>query len=128
MKVIYDSQQDVLHILLQDAPIDKTESTLSGMKINYDSQGNTVTLEITNASEKVTNPFSIEYIVESPQKEAKTASKTSSQLTISQRRDFLKLPIAERRRILAQQANKLAEHYQKDTEWQEWSVGDIIEY
>ena len=128
MKIVYDSQQDVLRILLQDVPIERTESTLSGMKINYDSQGNTVTLEISNASEKVANPFTVEYTVELPQKQLKSVTETSSQLTVSQRRDFLKLPIAERRRILAQQAVELSDHYQKDTEWREWSVGDIIEY
>ena len=63
-----------------------------------------------------------------PQKQLKSVTETSSQLTLSQRRDFLKLPITERRRILAQQAVELSEHYQKDTEWREWVVGDIIEY
>ena len=60
----------------------------------------------------------------------KSASETSSKLTLSQRRDFLKLPIAERRRILAQQAAELelTKHYRKDAEWQELSVGDITEY
>lgn len=62
-----------------------------------------------------------------PQKQLKSVTETPSQLTISQRRDFLKLPIAERRRILAQQAAELSEHYQKYTEWREWVVGDIIE-
>lgn len=128
MKIVYDSQSDVLSILLQDAPIDNTESTLSGMKIDYDSQGNAIKLEISNASDKVTNPFAVEYTVELSQKELKFIPKDQSQLTLSERRDFLKLPIAERRRILAQQAAELTAHYQQNTEWQEWSVGEIIEY
>lgn len=36
------------------------------------------------------------------------------------RRAFLKLPIAERQRILSEQAEAMVEHYQKDTSWQEW--------
>lgn len=128
MKIVYDSQSDVLSILLQDAPIDNTESTLSGMKIDYDSQGNAIKLEISNASDKVTNPFAVEYTVELSQKELKFIPKDQSQLTLSERRDFLKLPIAERRRILAQQAAELTDHYQQNTEWQEWSAGEIIEY
>jgi uncharacterized protein YuzE len=119
MKIVYDSQSDVLSILLQDAPIDNTESTLSGMKIDYDSQGNAIKLEISNASDKVTNPFAVEYTVELSQKELKFSSKDQSQLTLSERRGFFKLPIAERRRILAQQAEELTEHYQQNTEWQE---------
>lgn len=128
MKIVYDSQSDVLSILLQDAPIDNTESTLSGMKIDYDSQGNAIKLEISNASDKVTNPFAVEYTVELSQKELKFSSQDQSQLTLSERRDFLKLPIAERRRILAQQAAESTDHYQQNTEWQEWSAGEIIEY
>lgn len=41
---------------------------------------------------------------------------------------FLKLPIADRRRILEQQAESALPHYQQDTEWQEWvnlDVGEI---
>lgn len=38
---------------------------------------------------------------------------------ILDRRSFLKLPIAERQRILAEQAEAMVEHYQKDTSWQE---------
>ena len=41
------------------------------------------------------------------------------------RRAFLKLPIAERQRILAEQAEAMVEHYQKDTSWQEWVNFDL---
>lgn len=40
---------------------------------------------------------------------------------------FLKLPIADRRRILEQQAEAALPHYQQDTEWQEWLNLDISE-
>jgi hypothetical protein len=39
---------------------------------------------------------------------------------IIDRSAFLKLPIADRRRILEQQAEAALPHYQQDTEWQEW--------
>ncbi|WP_373535694.1 hypothetical protein [Microcoleus sp.] len=35
------------------------------------------------------------------------------------RREFMKLPIEERRRILAEQAEVMLIHYQEDREWQE---------
>ena len=35
------------------------------------------------------------------------------------RREFMKLPIEERRRILAEQAEVMLSHYQDDREWQE---------
>ncbi len=40
---------------------------------------------------------------------------------------FLKLPIADRRRILEQQAEAALPHYQQDTEWQEWVNLDMAE-
>lgn len=56
------------------------------------------------------------------------ASVVTDSKSISQRRAFLKLPLAERRRILAQQASETIDHYQQHTEWQEWLAGDIIDY
>ena len=46
-------------------------------------------------------------------------------LGLIERRAFMKLPIAERRRVLAEQAEKAAALYQAD---QEWQGGDIVEY
>ena len=51
----------------------------------------------------------------------------NTELTISERREFLKLPIEERRYILEQQAKQIEDHYQEDAQWQEWLEGDIIE-
>ena len=46
----------------------------------------------------------------------------------SSRRTFMKLPLSERRRILSEQAERLASHYQQNTEWKSWLDGDIVEY
>lgn len=43
------------------------------------------------------------------------------------RQAFMKLPIAERRRILAEQAEAMAEHYEQDLEWREWVNFDVGE-
>ncbi len=53
---------------------------------------------------------------------------TSKNLTLEQRRSFLKLPLSERRRILTQQAADMENHYQQNTDWKEFLAGDIIEY
>lgn len=45
-----------------------------------------------------------------------------------QRRAFLKLPLAKRRQILAEQAKRMAKHYEEDTEWRELQGGDLVEY
>lgn len=52
-------------------------------------------------------------------------------MTLDQRRAFLKLPIAERRRILAQQAEQAVRQYESDESLREreaWQGGDIVEY
>lgn len=48
-------------------------------------------------------------------------------LTTIERRSFMRLPLEERRRILAEQADKLAPHYAHDTEWRAWEAGDLVE-
>ncbi|AFY46021.1 hypothetical protein Nos7524_0097 [Nostoc sp. PCC 7524] len=44
------------------------------------------------------------------------------------RREFMKLPLEERRRILAEQAEQMLLHYQQDKEWQELEIGDLLYY
>jgi len=46
-------------------------------------------------------------------------------------REFIKLPIEERRRILAEQAEQMVEHYEEESARRErelWQGGDIVEY
>ena len=45
----------------------------------------------------------------------------SLKVTKGDRRAFMRLPIEERRRILAQQAEAMVEHYQQDLTWQDWT-------
>lgn len=40
-------------------------------------------------------------------------------------RVLLKLSLAERRRILAAQAEMMVEHYSTDHEWREWDAADL---
>jgi len=52
-------------------------------------------------------------------------------MTLEQRRAFLKLPLAERRRILSQQAEDAADQYESDQSVQEreaWQGGDVVDY
>jgi Zn-dependent peptidase ImmA (M78 family) len=53
---------------------------------------------------------------------------TDVPLPVIERRAFMELPLEERRRLLAEQAARLAEHYAQDTEWREIGEGDIVEY
>ena len=51
-------------------------------------------------------------------------------LTLAQRRAYMQLPLEERRRRLATQADRMAEHYKQEaerTEREAWQGGDIVE-
>lgn len=51
--------------------------------------------------------------------------------SLTEIREFLKLPIEERHRILAQQAEQMVEHYEDEAlrrERELWQGGDIVEY
>ena len=54
-------------------------------------------------------------------------SESNTELTLEDRRAFLRKPLAQRQLILAQQAQQMVEHYQTSTEWQELMAGDIID-
>ena len=51
-------------------------------------------------------------------------------LSLAQRRAYMRLPLAERRRQLAEQAERMAGHYEQNPERIEretWQGGDIVE-
>lgn len=52
----------------------------------------------------------------------------ASTFTLDERRHFLEQPLAERRRILAEQADMIYDHYQQDSEWQDLMAGDVVDY
>ena len=55
--------------------------------------------------------------------------KVGETIASEQRRTHLKLSLAERRRQLAQQADKLLEHYKnEESERVAWQGGDIVEF
>jgi len=56
MKVTYDSEVDVLRLLLSDARIQESDEDKPGVILDYDDAGNVVGLETLNASQRVDNP------------------------------------------------------------------------
>jgi uncharacterized protein YuzE len=66
MKLVYDPEVDVLTVLLSDAPVVESDQDKPGVILDYDSDGNVVSLEILNASKRMTNPLSVEYELTPP--------------------------------------------------------------
>lgn len=130
MKITYDPEVDVLKILLSHTLVAESDEAKPGMILDYDQDGNIVGMEILNASKRMENPYAIEYSITFAQTEKTQGNATAVQqpLSLSDRRAFLKLPLEDRQRILSEQAEEMAEHYQQNTEWQELQAGDIIDY
>jgi uncharacterized protein YuzE len=63
MKVIYDRQADTLTIIFTETPVAESDEDKPGVVLDYDGQGNLVSLEILDASRRVNLPGKIEYQV-----------------------------------------------------------------
>ena len=63
MKVIYDRETDTLTITFSDALVAESDEDKPGVILDYDEAGNLVSLEILDASLRVTLPSRIEYQV-----------------------------------------------------------------
>ena len=63
MKVIYDHETDTLTIILADTPVVESDEDKPGVILDYDDSGNLVSLEILDASRRVTLPTRMEYQV-----------------------------------------------------------------
>ncbi len=63
MKVIYDQAADTLTIILTENPVAESDEDKPGTILDYDDKGNLVSLEIMDASRRVTVPSKIEYQV-----------------------------------------------------------------
>jgi len=65
VKVTYDRETDTLTIILADTPVAESDEDKPGVILDYDASGNLVSLEILDASRRVTTPSLIEYQVAS---------------------------------------------------------------
>jgi hypothetical protein len=56
--------------------------------------------------------------------------KQNSPLSLTDRREFLKLPLEERRKIIETQAERMRQHYEQECEFvgrETWQGEDIVE-
>ena len=63
MKVIYDSKADTLTIFFTDTLVAESDEDKPGVILDYDEKGNLVSLEILDASQRMSAPSKIEYQV-----------------------------------------------------------------
>ncbi len=63
MKVIYDPETDTLMVIFSDAPVAESDEDKPGVILDYDAAGNLVSLEMLDASQRMSSPSRIEYQV-----------------------------------------------------------------
>ena len=62
MKVTYDPKTDTLNVILKDnTPVAESDEDKPGVILDYDDAGNLVSLEILDASKRVTETRKIEF-------------------------------------------------------------------
>ena len=61
MQITYDPAVDVLRILFRDVPIEESDEDKPGVILDYDAVGDLVSLEILDASRRVTEAGRVEY-------------------------------------------------------------------
>jgi uncharacterized protein YuzE len=69
MKIVYDPTVDVLRIIFNEQRIEESDEEKPGLILDYDAEGNMVGMEILDASLRVKNPHSVEYVVELPKEQ-----------------------------------------------------------
>jgi len=61
LKVIYDPRTDTPTVIFSDEPVAESDEGKPGVILDYDAKGNLVSLEILDASERVSEPRGIEF-------------------------------------------------------------------
>ncbi len=63
MKVVFDPGTDTLTIIFSDKPVAESDEDKPGVILDYDTGGNLVSMEILDASKRMSLPTRIEYQV-----------------------------------------------------------------
>ena len=62
MKVQYDSKTDTLSVILKDnTPVHESDEEKPGIILDYDKEGNLISLEILDASRRVTDTRKVDF-------------------------------------------------------------------
>ena len=64
MKIIYDQETDTMTVILKETPIEESDEAKSGIIIDYDNQGDIVSIEILDAKKRITQPTQVIYQLE----------------------------------------------------------------
>ena len=63
MKVTYDAEVDVLKIVLKEGVVDESDEDKPGIIIDYDTEGNIISMELLDDTKRGLNPHSVQYAI-----------------------------------------------------------------
>ena len=61
MRVVYDTHTDTLTIVLRDDPVVESDEQTPGVIFDYDTNGNVVSMELLDASRRISQPNRMTY-------------------------------------------------------------------
>ena len=64
MKIIYDQETDTMTVILKESAIEESGEDKSGVIIDYDDQGDIVSIEILDAKKRISQPTQVIYQLE----------------------------------------------------------------
>lgn len=73
MKIVYDSDKDILQISFNTRTVEETTQISPGLVLDYDEDGKVIGLELRNASKKVDNPYEMIYLIDKANSNKPTA-------------------------------------------------------
>ena len=59
MKIIYDQETDTMTVIFKEVSVEESDEAKSGIIIDYDSQGDIVSIEILDAKKRITQPTQV---------------------------------------------------------------------
>ncbi|MEA3346243.1 MAG: DUF2283 domain-containing protein [Chloroflexota bacterium] len=63
MKAIYDPETDTLTLIMRDDPVIESDEIREGIIIDYNREGQAISIEMLDASEHITEPLGFVYEV-----------------------------------------------------------------
>ena len=63
MKIVYDPETDTLDVILREGKIAESDEEKPGLILDYDAQGNVVSIEVLEASKKLSRPIGVSFEV-----------------------------------------------------------------
>jgi YD repeat-containing protein len=70
MRISYDPETDTLDVILRDAPVAESDESRQGVILDYDEEGNLLSIEVLRASQRVEQPDTVTWTLKPQTKTA----------------------------------------------------------